>query len=172
MFKKPKENIYGILSAPPCEHFSGSGARLWKDKGEEALLEGLSVVDACLRIILITKPVFWAMENPKGRISKYLGSPKHTFQPYQYGDNYSKRTCLWGDFNMPAPTKIVKPDMVEIVSTKEFESNNLSLFGDEMAKKRMSKNYYEDFNKSKNERAKSRAITSSGFAKAFYNLNK
>ena len=53
LFKKPKEKIYGILSAPPCTHFSGSGARWWKDKGKEPLLEGLSIVDACLRIIFI-----------------------------------------------------------------------------------------------------------------------
>ena len=41
LFKKPKEEIYGILSAPPCTHFSGSGARHWKKKGKEPLLEGL-----------------------------------------------------------------------------------------------------------------------------------
>ncbi len=61
LFKKPNEQIYGILSAPPCTHFSGSGARHWKKKGKEPLLEGLSVVDACLRIIFITKPKFWVL---------------------------------------------------------------------------------------------------------------
>lgn len=33
MLKKFKDKIYGILAAPPCTHFAGSGARWWKDKG-------------------------------------------------------------------------------------------------------------------------------------------
>ena len=118
LFKKPKEDIYGILAAPPCTHFSGSGARHWKKKGKEPLLEGLSVVDACLRIALITKPKFWVLENPVGRLKHYIGDAKCTFQPYEYGDAYSKRTCLWGNFNMPKPTDIVEPEMVEYKTKK------------------------------------------------------
>ena len=159
LFKKPKEEIYGILSAPPCTHFSGSGARHWKKKGKEPLLEGLSVVDACLRIALITKPKFWVLENPVGRLKHYIGDAKCTFQPYEYGDAYSKRTCLWGNFNMPEPTNIVEPDMVEFISKKGV-------------KKKMSKNYYYAFKLPKNERARLRSITSPGFAKAFYKVNK
>ena len=142
LFKKPKEQIYGILSAPPCTHFSGSGARWWKDKGKEPLLEGLSIV-----------------ENPVGRLSHYIGKPKHTFQPYEYGDAYSKRTCLWGDFNIPEPTNIVEPEMVEWVSKKG-------------EKKRMSKIHYDAFSLPKNERARLRSMTPPGFAKAFYERNK
>ena len=159
LFKKPKEDIYGILAAPPCTHFSGSGARHWKKKGKEPLLEGLSVVDACLRIALITKPKFWVLENPVGRLKHYIGDAKCTFQPYEYGDNYSKRTCLWGDFNMPEPTDIVEPDMVEFISKKG-------------EKKRMSKNYYDAFKLPEKERARLRSMTPQGFAKAFYEVNK
>jgi len=159
LFKKPKEQIYGILSAPPCTHFSGSGARHWEKKGKEPLLEGLSVVDSCLRIILITKPKFWVLENPVGRLKHYIGDCKCTFQPYQYGDAYSKRTCLWGDFNMPKPTKIVEPEMVEFTSKKGEI-------------KRMSKYYFDAFKLPKNERARLRSMTSPGFAQAFYENNK
>ena len=159
LFKKPKEKIYGILSAPPCTHFSGSGARHWKKKGKEPLLEGLSVVDACLRIILTTKPHFWVLENPVGRLKHYIGDAKCTFQPYEYGDAYSKRTCLWGNFTMPEPTDIVEPDMVEFISKKGV-------------KKRMSKNYYEAFKLPINERSRLRSMTPPGFAKAFYQANK
>ena len=159
LFKKPKEVIYGILSAPPCTQFSGSGARWWKDKGKEPLLEGLSIVDACLRIIFICNPTFWVLENPVGRLKHYIGKPKHTFQPYEYGDAYSKRTCLWGNFNMPEPTNIVEPEMVEWVSKKG-------------EKKRMSKIHYDAFSLPKNERARLRSMTPQGFAKAFYESNK
>jgi site-specific DNA-cytosine methylase len=159
LFKKPTEKIYGVLSAPPCTHFSGSGARHWKKKGKEPLLEGLSVVDACLRIIFITKPKFWVLENPVGRLKHYIGDAKCTFQPYEYGDAYSKRTCLWGDFNMPKPTNIVEPDMVEFVSKKGV-------------KKRMARIFYESFSLPPNERARLRSMTPPGFAQAFYESNK
>ncbi len=159
LFKKPKEQIYGILAAPPCTHFSGSGSRHWEKKGAEPLIEGLSVVDACLRIVFITDPVWWVLENPVGRLKHYIGDAKCTFQPYQYGDAYSKRTCLWGDFNMPEPTDIVEPDMVEFIS-KKGET------------KRMSRNYYDALKLPKNERARLRSMTSPGFAQAFYEENR
>lgn len=98
---EPPQNVYGILAAPPCTDFAVSGARWWKAKGNQALLDGLAVVDACMRIILISKPKFWVLENPIGRLSKYIGKPKLIFDPCDYGDPYTKRTCLWGDFYMP-----------------------------------------------------------------------
>lgn len=94
-------NTYGILAAPPCTHLAGSGARWWKNKGQGALAESLALVDACLRIITITQPKFWALENPIGRLSRYLGKPKLIFQPWWYGDAYTKATCLWGNFIVP-----------------------------------------------------------------------
>lgn len=105
---KLPENVYGILSAPPCTHFSGSGARWWASKGQNALLDGLSVVDACLRIIMFTKPAFWVMENPVGRLKDYIGSPYMYFNPCDYGDPYTKKTALWGVFNKPEKNP-VKP---------------------------------------------------------------
>ena len=38
--------IHGILAAPPCTEFASSGARWWAEKGEQALLDGLALVDA------------------------------------------------------------------------------------------------------------------------------
>lgn len=103
---KPPENVYGILAAPPCCHLAGSGARWWAEKGEGKLLEALSIADACVRIILISNPKFWALENPVGRLSRFYGKPKFTFHPYEYGDPYQKRTCLWGNFNIPIKSPI------------------------------------------------------------------
>ena len=103
-----RKSIYGILAAPPCCHLAGSGARWWKEKGESKLLEALSIVDACLRIIMITKPVFWCIENPVGRLIHYIGPPVMYFHPYEYGDPYQKKTCLWGNFNKPLKN-IVEP---------------------------------------------------------------
>lgn len=97
----PDKPVHGILAAPPCTHLCSAGARWWTEKGREALLEALSIVDACLRIVTVCKPNWWCLENPVGRLSRYLGPPKETFNPCDYGDPWTKKTCLWGDFIMP-----------------------------------------------------------------------
>jgi hypothetical protein len=98
--------VHGVLAAPPCTHLAGSGARWWEEKGEEALLDALSIVDACLRIVAVHRPEWWCLENPVGRLSRFLGPPRMTFDPCDYGDPYTKRTCLWGEFNVPAQSPV------------------------------------------------------------------
>lgn len=110
----PPENVYGIIANPPCTHFSGSGARWWKDKGDKAIIEGLIPVMNCLRIIAECKPVFWVLENPVGRLKNYIGGPVAYYQPYEYGDTYSKKTCLWGIFNMPVKFPVVPTEKDKI----------------------------------------------------------
>ncbi len=36
-----------------------------------------------------------AIENPVGKLSTMFKKPNQTIQPYEFGDNASKRTCLW-----------------------------------------------------------------------------
>jgi hypothetical protein len=95
--------VHGILAAPPCTHFSRAGARFWEAKGEQAILDGLAIVDACLRAVAIYRPVWWVLENPIGRLKDYLGPPAWKFDPYQFGDPWTKRTWLWGHFTPPVP---------------------------------------------------------------------
>jgi len=97
----PPKKVHGILAAPPCTHLAGSGARWWEGKGDRALIEALSTVDACLRIVMVSKPKWWALENPVGRLVHYLGPPRMYFHPYEFGDPWSKKTAVWGDFNIP-----------------------------------------------------------------------
>lgn len=147
LFKKHRLTPYGMFSMPPCTHFAGSGARWWKRKGDDSLLEGLSVADACLRIewILRKHGLKWAaIENPVGRLSQYLGEPTMTFQPCEFGDPYTKRTCLWGDFNTDLPKTPVEPTE-----------------GSRMWKVSPSP-----------ERARLRSKTPGGFARAFCEANK
>ena len=99
LLELPDRPVHGILAAPPCTVFANSGARWPRTDGE--MCEGLSVVDACLRIVLMTQPRWWALENPAGKLSKYLGPPAYTFQPSHHGDPYTKFTCLWGSFIPP-----------------------------------------------------------------------
>jgi len=91
--------VHGILAAPPCTVFASSGARWPRAEGD--IIAGLSVVDACLRLVALHEPRWWALENPVGRLQHWLGPPAVYFDPCDYGDGYTKRTALWGRFACP-----------------------------------------------------------------------
>lgn len=146
--------IHGILAAPPCTHFSSSGAVYWMKKGEEALLEGLSIFDACSRIVLFSKPKFWVFENPVGRLKNYIGPAQWIFNPSDYGDDYTKKTCLWGRFNAPKPNPIA--------AVRVFHSSHHSI---DSYWKRQGKTLGKEI-------SKLRSITPLGFAKAFFEVNR
>ena len=98
--------IHGILAAPPCTYFC-TMRRCRGNPTDEQLREGLSIVDACLRFIWVSNPVWWALENPSGSLHNWLGPPVLKFQPWEYGDPWTKRTWLWGKFNIPTQTPVV-----------------------------------------------------------------
>ncbi len=160
LLKKPNETIYGIFAAPPCTMFAISGAR-WK-RTDKQMTEALSVVDACLRIIRVSNPLWWALENPVGKLIHYIGKWRYTFQPYEYGDPWTKRTCIWGEHNIPVKN-LVEPvgqwtgraDKKGIVDHPEF------LPPDWVHKMPPGK-----------DRAAKRSITPPGFARAFFEANK
>ncbi len=100
---------HGVLAAPPCDEFAGSGARWWASKPPEKLQDALELVDCALRIIAEVRPSWWAIENPIGRLRRLrpeLGSPRLTFDPCDYAafapdpesERYTKRTQLFGSF--------------------------------------------------------------------------
>jgi hypothetical protein len=92
----PDVKVWGVLAAPPCTEFS-----LAKNGHERDFLEGLSTVNACMRLILTARPRWWALENPVGLLGRWLGRPRFVFQPCDFGDPWTKRTALWGDFDQP-----------------------------------------------------------------------
>lgn len=104
LMHRPGYRVHGILAAPPCTVFAASGAR-WPRTAAD-MREGMSVVDACLRLVTVCEPEWWALENPVGKLARYLGPPRMYFDPCDYGDPYTKRTALWGNFNEPARTPV------------------------------------------------------------------
>jgi len=143
LLHKIDKPVYGIVAAPPCTMFASSGARWKRTKGE--MRKALSIVDACLRMVVIYKPKFWAIENPVGKLVRYLGKPVMYFNPCDYGDPYTKKTCLWGEFNIPIKNP-VEPTEGSKMHTR---------YG------------------GKTEKTKyMRSITPLGFAKAFYKANR
>jgi hypothetical protein len=95
---EPPENVYGILAAPPCTMFSLARTTA---KTPRDLNKGLETVKACMNIIWEAKPRFWAMENPKGLLRKFMGKPAFTFDASEFGEDYNKATDLWGYFAEP-----------------------------------------------------------------------
>ena len=94
----PAEEIYGIIANPVCTEFSTAKGF---HKGND-IEKGMFLVNHCLRIIEIAKPKFWVIENPfNGRLKDVLGKPKAVYQPWEFGSPWTKKTALWGEFNMP-----------------------------------------------------------------------
>ena len=115
LYRPPRHHVRGILAAPPCTYF----CRMRMCRGEptsEQFIEGLSVVDACLRIISVCKPDWWALENPQGYLKRWLGDPILRFDPCDFGDTYTKMTWIWGDFKMPR-VKPVRP-VIPLVNSR------------------------------------------------------
>lgn len=103
----PPPNVWGVLAAPPCTEFSI--ARNGHPDLERDFVEGMACVNACMRIILQCKPRWWALENPTGKLGEFLGTPRDVFEPCDFGDPWTKRTALWGDFVLPVRGPFVEP---------------------------------------------------------------
>lgn len=104
-----RRGVHGVLAAPPCAKLCRASARYWRSWGRGPLLDALAVVDACLRIVIATEPEWWALENPPGRLKRYLGPPAYQFQPCDFGDPWTKQTFLWGRFTRPVRGPTVRP---------------------------------------------------------------
>ncbi|WP_432353876.1 hypothetical protein [Anaerotruncus rubiinfantis] len=164
----PPENVYGILSAPPCTEFSVLNCVAAPRARDEAA--GMEIVNACLEIIKLCRPVWWAMENPVGFLRRYMGPPRLTIQPWEYGDPWTKRTDIWGDFILPE----------KIYYHWEDVPNKLCLYTRPGRKKPNFAYLHKSAHKiipqlafaDPQTDADFRAITPPGFAKAFFEANK
>ncbi len=101
--------IHGILAAPPCTVWSYARNRYPPTECEQ--LASLSVVDACFRVIAVQRPRWWALENPRNKLRRFLGEPRLEFYQWEFGDAGHKPTCIWGDFMVPrkSPKPRTKP---------------------------------------------------------------
>jgi site-specific DNA-cytosine methylase len=103
------ENGWDLMIAfPPCDHLSKAGGAHWR-KPEKKALQKLALkfvhdlMDAAIEQI--------AIENPVGKINTAIRRPDQRIQPYQFGDAWTKETCLWLK-NLPPlrSTRLVAPE--------------------------------------------------------------
>lgn len=100
-----------LIAHPPCTYLCSSGLHWNKRRPGRA-----EQTELALRFVrwLMELPVERiAIENPIGCISTRIRKPDQTIQPWQFGHDASKATCLWLK-NLPAlqPTNIVEPRIV------------------------------------------------------------
>jgi len=159
-------DIHGLVAAPPCTHFSASGARWWAAKdGDGRTAQAIHLVRQVLRTVSLFEGreadpddpdegewpglQWWCLENPVGRLARLvpeLGRASCYVEPWWWGDPWTKKTGLWGDFNPPAR----RPDL-EVDPIPEYMSKTVGV--------------------PRAERARFRSTTPRGFARAFFEAN-
>ena len=170
---QPPENVYGIIAAPPCTEFSPMNyGKLFTDQGflEFDIYKNAPNPDillAILRIIQKCNPVFFAIENPCGRMRDYMGKPQFTFHPYQFGDGWTKKTDIWGKFNIPKIKHTWETCPKLNLYVRPGRKKPSIAFLHQSAKSLIPQ--FADFDIETD--AALRAITPPGFAKAFYEAN-
>lgn len=131
---------------PPCTYICSSGLH-WCNKREGRI----KMRDRALEFVnkLMKADIeHIAIENPIGCISTYIRRPDQIINPYEYGEDASKKTCLWLK-NLPKlkPGKFIQP---RVINGKRIWANQTPT----------------GQNKLSSRRSKERSITFTGIAKA------
>jgi hypothetical protein len=150
-----KEKWDMIIAFPPCTYLTVTGNRWFnverygekaiqrqKDR-EEAIKFFMAFANAdCDKI---------AIENPVGIMSSTWRKPNQIVNPYEFGDPFEKKTCLW----LNGLPELKPTNIVEKPPRKHFDSG-----------KSMPAWYAEAWHLPKDERAKLRSKTFPGIARA------
>jgi hypothetical protein len=149
-----------MIAHPPCTYLAVSGAR-WLynsdgSKNEERYRNQAEGLDFVKR--LMDAPIkYKAIENPISVISSMIMKPTQIVQPWMFGDEAQKSTCLWL-FNLP------KLEATDIVGKGEF----IEFIGSNGKKKKQPKWYFDALKEAKTpeQRRTLRSKTFEGIANA------
>jgi hypothetical protein len=102
-----------MIAFPPCTHLAVSGAAWFEKKRKDGRQQQgidffMAIVNAPINKI--------AVENPVGIMSKIYRKPDQVIQPYFFGDEFQKTTCLWLK-NLPLLFHAKEPDLFNDVVT-------------------------------------------------------
>ena len=100
-----------MVAHPPCTYLSVSGMH-WTTRG---LRDPQLTTDALAFVrLLMDAPIpRIAIENPVSIISSRIRKPDQIIQPWMFGHDASKKTCLWLKGLAPlTPTQTIAPRMV------------------------------------------------------------
>ena len=137
-----------IIAFPPCTHLASSGAAWFEAKRKDGRQqEGIDFFNLftnldCPKV---------AIENPVGIMSTQYRKPDQIIQPYYFGDEYRKSTCLW----LKGLPKLQPTNLVGMGEQVTYKSGTT-----------MPKWYAEAWKLSPAERSRVRSKTFPGIAKA------
>lgn len=144
-----------VVSFPPCDDLALAGARWWAAKQAD----GRQQAAARFFMAMTTWPApHWAIENPRGIMTRLYRPPDQVVEPWWFGDPYAKKTCLWTHGLPP----LIASDPV--TPTGRVATGGGSHRTDKAAG-RTAMSRYEDGEGRKNRR-KVRSRTMPGFARA------
>ena len=106
-----------LFAFPPCTHMTVSGSQHFRNKGTALLRDSLEMFSACEHAGRWSG-VPYMIENPVGKFSDHMGKPDYIFDPYNYGDNYTKKTCLWTGNNFIMPEFTIKTKPIDVDTKK------------------------------------------------------
>lgn len=137
-----------IIAFPPCTDLASSGAAWFeqkrKDGRQQASIDFFMIFTKlkCKRVVI---------ENPVGIMSNIYRKPDQIIQPYEFGNYYEKRTCLW----------LKGVPLLQATNTVKPEPRTVYKSG-----KSMPTWYANAWGKPKTERSRIRSKTFPGIAKA------
>lgn len=154
VFKVINQGWDMMLAFPPCTYLTVSANRSFVDNPErwqqrlDAMLFVHKLLNAPIKKI--------ALENPVGAISTHIRKPDQIINPFYFGDNVPKKTCLWlknlppllhssSDTLFDSKTHVEPEYVVYNSSTKKSGKSKYSIFGklggSEMTSKLRSKTF-------------------------------
>jgi hypothetical protein len=100
-----------MVAHPPCTYLCSSGLH-WNKRDPARAKMTEQALDFVRRLLDAPIPRI-ALENPIGCIGTRIRKADQIIQPWQFGHDASKATCLWLNGLLPLrPTKIVEPRIV------------------------------------------------------------
>lgn len=144
-----------IIAHPPCTYLTVTGNRWFNVEryGEKAIQRYRDREEAVEFFMAIAEAdcEHIAIENPVGIMSSRWRKSDQIIEPWQFGDSYEKKTCLW----LKGLPKLIPTNIVNVPPRKTFASG-----------KSMPAWYADVWRLPKVERAKLRSKTFPGIAKA------
>ena len=97
---------------PPCTYLAVSGLH-WNTRNPERAAKTEEALEF-VRTLMSATIERIALENPVSCISSRIRKPDQIIQPYEFGEDASKKTCLWlKNLDLLTPTQMVLPRLVD-----------------------------------------------------------
>lgn len=144
-----------IIAFPPCTYLTVTGNRWFNverygDKALQRIKDRKNAIEFFMSFANADCNMI-AIENPVGIMSSEWRKPNQIINPYEFGDPFEKKTCLW----LKGLPNLKPTNIVDVPPRKQFKSG-----------KSMPAWYADAFKLPKEERAKLRSKTFPGIAKA------